>query len=312
MNPVEDIAYVRLSAPDLDLMETFLTDFGLERVERTDDRLFMRGRGSEPVIHITERGEPGKLSFAFRVASREDLDAAAARSGVTVEARTEPGGGHRVLLKDPDGNGVELVHGLVQADARTLRAPHAFNPGQNRARMNTIVRDETRPSHVLRLGHVALHALNFPAMLAFYQDLLGMKISDSYYAGSPENLMAAFLHCGLGSTFVDHHTIALIGDGRAGLDHTAFEVLDFDDLMVGNRHLLKQDRWAHSWGVGRHKDGSQIFDYWRDPFGQKIEHWTDGDLVNDEYPSSSSSFSPETAADQLSQWGPPLTPDFMR
>lgn len=312
MNPVEDIAYVRLSAPDLDLMEAFLIDFGLERAERTEDRLYMRGRGSDPVSHITERGEPGKLSFALRVPDRADLDEVAERCDGVVEARDELGGGFVVRLHDPDGNGVEIVQGITQLDSRHLRKPHAFNPGQSRVRMNTVVRDDTRPSQVLRLGHVALHAQNFPAMLAFYQDVLGMKISDSYYAGAPENLMAAFLHCGLGSTFVDHHTIALIGDGRPGLDHAAFEVMDFDDLMVGNRHLLKQDRWAHSWGVGRHRDGSQIFDYWRDPFGNKIEHWTDGDLVNDDYPSSSSPFSPDLAADQLSQWGPPLTPDFMR
>lgn len=24
--------------------------------------------------------------------------------------------------------------------------------------------------------------------------------------------------------------------------------------------------------------GSQIFDYWKDPFGNELEHWTDGDL----------------------------------
>jgi hypothetical protein len=24
--------------------------------------------------------------------------------------------------------------------------------------------------------------------------------------------------------------------------------------------------------------GSQVFDYWKDPFGNELEHWTDGDL----------------------------------
>jgi hypothetical protein len=119
------------------------------------------------------------------------------------------------------------------------------------------------------------------------------------------------MHCGLGQTFVDHHSVALIGIGRTGFDHMAFEVLDFDDLMVGNRHLLGQNRWTHSWGVGRHFEGSQIFDYWRDPFGNKIEHWTDGDLVNDDYQGTNKRFAPELAADMLTQWGPPLTPDFM-
>ena len=45
-----------------------------------------------------------------------------------------------------------------------------------------------------------------------------------------------------------------------------------------------------------------------DPFGNKIEHWTDGDLVNDDYVGKASRMSPEG----LSQWGPPLPADFYK
>ena len=31
-------------------------------------------------------------------------------------------------------------------------------------------------------------------------------------------------------------------------------------------------------GVGRDIMGSQVFDYWNDPFGNELEDWTDGDL----------------------------------
>jgi catechol 2,3-dioxygenase-like lactoylglutathione lyase family enzyme len=164
----------------------------------------------------------------------------------------------------------------------------------------------------MRLGHVALHVRNLPATHAFYCDVLGLRVSDSYYAGEPGNIMAEFLHCGLGDRFTDHHSIALIGDDRGGFDHLGFEVLDLDDLMMGHGHLKRTARLEHSWGVGRHIDGSQIFDYWRDPFGLKIEHWTDGDLVNDDYKTSSAAFSPQGAGDALAQWGPPFNPDFMR
>jgi catechol 2,3-dioxygenase-like lactoylglutathione lyase family enzyme len=240
-----------------------------------------------------------------------DLEEAAATFGSAVEARSEPGGGQRVVLNDPDGNQIELVHGMTPREASIPRAPHATNPGTDRVRFNTIIRNESAPSNVMRLGHVALYSPNIKEMMDFYLGVLGMKVSDTYFAGEPGNVIAAFLHCGLGDQFVDHHTIAIIGGPRTGFDHTAFEVLDLDDLMMGNRHLLQAEKWQHSWGVGRHRDGSQIFDYWRDPFGNKIEHWTDGDLVNDGYESTSSPFSPELAADQLAQWGPPLSPDFM-
>lgn len=36
---VTDVAYARFEAPDLDLMETFLVDFGLIRQHRDDDTL---------------------------------------------------------------------------------------------------------------------------------------------------------------------------------------------------------------------------------------------------------------------------------
>jgi catechol 2,3-dioxygenase-like lactoylglutathione lyase family enzyme len=311
MIAVEDIVYVRVAAPDLDLMESCLLDFGMRRAARSEGLLCMRGYGADPVIHITEQGAARHLGFALRAQSRDDLERLAAEYGKPVERRSEPGGGVATILEDPTGNRVEIVHGIEAAAVAPLREPQRFNPALSRSRHNQTVRIECKPSHVMRLGHLAVHCMDFPKMLAFYRDVLGMRISDSYYAGEPGNTMAAFVHCGLGQRFRDHHTIALIGDGRPGFDHLGYEVLDFDDLMMGNRYL-QRTRWEHSWGVGRHNDGSQIFDYWRDPFGLKIEHWTDGDLVNDAYQGTNTPFSPELAADALAQWGPPFNPDFMR
>jgi hypothetical protein len=35
--------------------------------------------------------------------------------------------------------------------------------------------------------------------------------------------------------------------------------------------------------VGRHILGSQVFDYWHDPSRFKIEHYADGDVVNEKH-----------------------------
>ena len=51
-------------------------------------------------------------------------------------------------------------------------------------------------------------------------------------------------------------------------------------MMLGHDHL-KQAGYAHHTGVGRHILGSQVFDYWKDPWGHVVEHFTDGDLLND-------------------------------
>jgi hypothetical protein len=59
MIKVDDIAFVRFSAPDLDKMETFLSDFGLVRAERDAKTLYMRGLDGDPYFHVTHLGEPG-------------------------------------------------------------------------------------------------------------------------------------------------------------------------------------------------------------------------------------------------------------
>ena len=111
---------------------------------------------------------------------------------------------------------------------------------------------------------------------AWYQDLFGFIASDRVEVeGAP---VGVFMRCDRGDTPTDHHTLAMVQppDGP-GFGHAAFEVSGLDDLMVGHSYLKAHKR-VHAWGVGRHKLGSQIFDYWRDPWGHELEHWTDGDL----------------------------------
>jgi hypothetical protein len=138
-----------------------------------------------------------------------------------------------------------------------------------------------------------------------------MKVADTYYAGAEVNTIAAFLRCGLGGRFTDHHTLALAQLPKPGFDHASFEVLDWDDLMVGHDHLRQTGKYTHSWGIGRHYDGSNVFDYWRDPFGNKVEHYTDGDVVNDDYHATNSRFDPADPGKLLAMWGPPLSANFM-
>jgi hypothetical protein len=63
------------------------------------------------------------------------------------------------------------------------------------------------------------------------------------------------------------------------VDHVAFEVVDLDAVEMGQQVMMAK-RYRHAWGVGRHLLGSQIFDYWRDPWGQKHERYADGDLFD--------------------------------
>ncbi len=305
---VRDIAYVRYQVPDIAQQSAFLRDFGLNVVKETGDVLQMAGWAGGYPAYLAQRGENRALGAGFIVGSRADLDKVAAAFGVSVRENDELGAGAIVTIADPDGFQIDLLHGGATIEPKPHRAPLRLNAIGTQVRQGEVNRVSAGASHVVRLGHVVFKAVNFPAMVAFYQDVLGFRVSDSYYAQEPDKTVAAFLHCGLGDTFTDHHTVALIGLGATErtFDHCAFEVIDWDDLAIGNGHLTARG-YRHAWGIGRHVQGSQVFDYWRDPFGNKIEHWTDGDLVNDASPVGHAALAP----DALAQWAPPLPQDFL-
>ena len=108
----------------------------------------------------------------------------------------------------------------------------------------------------------------------------------------------AFIRCDRGATPADHHTLAMVlGPGRRYV-HSAYEVADLDALAAGNEYL-REHRYNHSWGIGRHIEGSQIFDYWRDPDGFLVEHFADGDMFDNTVETGWAQMS----ASHLNQWG---------
>ncbi|WP_447751755.1 VOC family protein [Sphingopyxis fribergensis] len=272
----EDIAHVRFAAPDLGAMRQFLEDFGLRCFE-DDGMLYARGSDGAPFAHMTEPGEAGFTGLAFRVAGLADLEALAANDGATVEASTAPGGGHVVRLTDPDGNRVEAVTGQAWRDPVTPDSEAPFNSAAARRRLRVAVRVEQRPSRVRRLGHIVLNVADFRTSESWYKARFGFITSDEIEA-APGLAIGAFMRCDRGDMPSDHHTLFLAQlPPGPGFNHAAFEVEGLDDLMAGHEHLKREGRTA-AWGVGRHVLGSQIFDYWKDPWGHELEHWTDGDL----------------------------------
>lgn len=298
---VEDIAHVRFRAPDLDRMAQYLADFGLLPAEVGADRLYVRGRGSAPFVHVTERGEPAFLAVGFRAQSLADLDALAAATGAPVEDHDAPGGGKIVRLKDPDGHGVEVVAGQTLAAEIAIEAPPAWNSAHGRPRQSTVKRVGAGSATVMRLGHAVLNVSDFRASEAWYKERFGFLTSDEI-ALAPEFSLGAFLRCDRGDTPTDHHTLFLAQlPTGPGFNHAAFEVQDLDDLMRGHAHL-KAVGADPEWGVGRHFLGSQVFDYWRDPWGFTLEHWTDGDLLTAADPPRKASIQDLMGV----QWGMPM------
>jgi catechol 2,3-dioxygenase-like lactoylglutathione lyase family enzyme len=298
-----DVAYVRFRAPDLGLMEAFLADFGMVLADRSEDRLVMRGRGPAAFVHMTERGPPGFAGFGISLSSADDLATLAAVEGVPVESLDAPGGGQVVRLTDPDGVTVEAVFGGAPAEPLALPPHLKWNEGGAIQRLGELRRVTKGPAHVMRLGHVVLGVGDFRRSEAWYKDRFGLLTSDEVQA-APGIAIGGFLRCDRGEIPCDHHTVFLLQrPGPAGYMHAAFEVADLDDLMAGHAHLRTAGARA-AWGVGRHLLGSQVFDYWLDPWGHEIEHWTDGDQLR-----ASDGGGVASIPDLIGvQWGMPMPP----
>jgi hypothetical protein len=80
-----------------------------------------------------------------------------------------------------------------------------------------------------------------------------------------------------------------------------------DDGWPAVNRYLRDNGYHRTWGIGRHIQGSQLFDYWHDPERLMMEHFADGDLFD----SSMAAGWAEMTATGLSQWGPPISREFL-
>ncbi len=305
MSTIQDILYVRFAVTDLDRQEKFLNNFGFE-VERIGEQLFARGTDQDRYIYVAEQAEtPAFLAVGFAARTAEDLRKIAAIDGATVEANDMPGGGSIVRLEDPNGNKVEVVHGIDPAPVIELAKRNGFNSGEDKGRLGERAALPDPAVFIKRLGHIVLFVNSFQETFDWFHERFGILISDELIVDGEdgEQTMGAFTRCNLGEEYVDHHTLFFVNAGRSEFNHAAFEVADWDVLMKSHFELKKAG-YTHSHGVGKHLLGSQVYDYWKDEDGFILEHFTDGDLFNESF--GSHKHRPEDLLANM--WGPDGAP----
>ncbi|MET9587722.1 VOC family protein [Streptomyces sp. NPDC006539] len=306
---VADLAWLEFEKPDLDRAEVFARDFGFAIAARTEHELWLRGTFAGSPCMVIRKGYTSRfIGPAFRAAERADLDRLADATGSTVRDIGVPGGGQSVALLDPSGLPVRVVHCTEQLPALPEQEPLILNFGTDHRRTNATQRPPREPSRIQRLGHVVLETRVFARTLDWYLDTLGMIVSDFLFLDGQRERgpTMAFVRCDQGSVAVDHHTLALhLGPGT-GYVHSAYQVTDLDAIGAGGEYLTERG-YQRSWGIGRHIQGSQLFDYWRDPDHFMLEHFADGDLFSCDLEPG---WAPMSASG-LAQWGPPVTRDFL-
>ncbi|MEH3033554.1 MAG: VOC family protein [Aeromicrobium erythreum] len=306
---VHDLAWLELEKPDLAAAEVFARAFGFATTYRTPTELNLRGTFAGAPCVVIRKGERSRfVGPVFRAADTQDLLTLADALGTRVRRLPEHLGGLSVDVREPAGATVRVVADVTEHPELESQPVHRYNLGGDVRRVNEAQRPSREPALVQRLGHVVLQSNRYRESLDWYLQHLGLIVSDFlYFPGQRDRgPTMSFIRCDRGDTPADHHTLALTLGPSNRYVHSAYQVADLDALAAGGEHLRDQG-YQHSWGIGRHIQGSQIFDYWRDPDGFLVEHFSDGDLFD---ASLEPGWAPMTASG-LAQWGPPATADFL-
>ncbi len=306
---VLDLAWLEFEKPNLQRAEAFALAFGFTTLSCSADELQLRGTAAGSPCVIVRRAPRSRfVGAAFKAQDEADVLRLANATGAPSRRLPDSIGGVTVDLVDPSGIPVRVVAGAHELTELPAQKPHTFNFGHELRRANTTQRPPREPARVERLGHVVLQTNKYIEALNWYLDNLGMIVSDFlFFPGQRDRGPAmSFIRCDRGMTPADHHTLAMALGPANRYVHSAYQVCDLDALAAGGEHL-KELGYQRSWGIGRHIQGSQIFDYWRDPDGFLVEHFSDGDMFDC---TLEPGWAPFTASG-LAQWGPAATMDFL-
>ena len=306
---VQDLAWLEFDKPDLTRAEAFARAFGFQTALRTPTELYLRGTDAGAPCVLLRHGPRTRFAgLALRAGDEVDVLRVADRTGTIARPLPEVIGGLAADLTDPGGTQVRVVAGMHTLPEAPVQRPLIHNTGRSTVRTNATQRPPRVPARIQRLGHVVLQSTTYLRTLNWYLDTFGMIVSDFlYFPGQRDRgPTMSFIRCDLGSTPADHHTVALALGPANRYVHSAYQVSDLDALAAGGEYLSERG-YLRSWGIGRHIQGSQLFDYWRDPDGFLVEHFADGDMFDNTLEPGWAEFT----ATGLSQWGPPVTRDFL-
>ncbi|KAH6868865.1 oxidoreductase [Thelonectria olida] len=296
------IAHVYYTHKDIEKARQFLGDFGFEEAKRVGNVSYYRGTGPDPFVYCAKEGDENEFGgVAFVVESIEELEYASKTLPNATEVyqmADSPGSGYCVTFKDPmDGFPFHLV--CDQASDKAVALPQLrYNfPMEKHRPGNATQRFQNTPAPIHKLGHFGMCVTDFAKAFRFYTTRFNFAPSDLIHDPSGKDI-TTFLHLDRGADLVDHHCFFFFEGPKSHVHHSSFETHDFDTQLLGH-HWLRQKGYENCWGVGRHIMGSQIFDYWFDPSRFILEHYVDGDLVNNKHPTNRSLAS----KDSLHIWG---------
>jgi len=265
---------------DIETASRFLTDVGFEALASGDtEASFGLADGTGVVLRQADDNDlpsaPIDGDTAREIIWRVD-------NQDTLKAIGDELANDRLVTETSDGAlhiaddlGYALGFKVAETNAIELTAPVTNTIG-DRKRFNTRADGtDVKIPKLQRTAHVGCWAPgDVDENKAFYVDRLGFRETD--YIKD----IGVFLRAP-GSS--EHHDIFLSKRGdRAGFQHVAYEVRDFDEVMFLGSHLEAQG-WETHFGPGRHIFGSNIFWYFWNPAGGLLEITADLDSIDDDW-----------------------------
>ena len=286
------------TVPDLAVARQFYEAFGLDvRVKAGQLDLYTFGH-AHCWASLFEAGERKQLQYLSFGIFAEDEPVFRQRIGQLGNG-TEPhplSDGQGLWLNDPEGFPMQLVVApKVSPSAKTLPTPRPVVAAGQGAAPSRSQTQQVRPRY---LSHILRFSPDVTNLVRFYDDVLGLKLSD--HSGD----IIAFLHTPHGS---DHHLIAFAKSHAVGLHHSSWDVGSIDEVGIGTEQM-RTAGWGQGWGVGRHVLGSNYFNYVRDPWGSYCEYTCDIDFIPADLDWPAADHPP---ADSLYVWGPTVPADFI-
>jgi 2,3-dihydroxybiphenyl 1,2-dioxygenase len=259
--PIEALGYLMLEVSDLAAWRRMLVELlGLQPVERADGGLDLRMDQQAWRLRLVPGAADDIAVAGWQVQGPAALAALAGRLqavGCAVEADSPELAADRqvgglIRFTDPGGNVHEAYWGPLQRSEAPFASPLGvqFRTGAQ------------------GLGHIVLKAADKPAMMAFWTDVVGFRLSDHIRAeivpGRPVEL--SFLRCN-----GRHHSLALAPvPVPRRLVHLMLEYTALDDVGHALDRFLEAG--VHlSFTLGRHSNDRMLSFYPLTPSGFDIE-----------------------------------------
>jgi catechol 2,3-dioxygenase-like lactoylglutathione lyase family enzyme len=276
------MGHVALRVPDIDAYVAHITDsIGLQLIERGEGIAYLATQTVRHELQLIQGDGPAFDHLGLMLDGLDELDAAVASAvgaggNVMADSSAEFGCRRSVTIVGPGG----VVHELYVPTARPAVTVTGFLDGRIR-----------------RLGHLTFLSADADALVAFWRDGLGFRLSD---AATGFTWMRCDTH---------HHTLA-VGPHPATtmLHHHAWEIQDVSTLT---RHCDRNGAAGRpqTWGPVRHGPGFNIATYMPDAAGALIEVYSDLLTIDDDANYEPSDWSEEPLA--LNLWGTMPSPEFL-